>query len=707
VNRCVLVVVSCACSKSPAAPVERPPEDTPPPARSVEVIEDRFGQRVTDPYRWMEGDRNPERDAWLDAQGAYSAKKLAALAHHDEMFRRITELQMSASDVRPPQLAGGRAFYKRSAAHEFQSKLVVRDRRGERVLVDLGWFHTIVNFAASRDGNKVAINVGRDDSEVTSIDVVDVETGALTSDAVDRVWSEFPATWLPDGKAFLYTQMASPAPGVDPMLDMRVRLHRPGMPADRDPVVWRRGGAFAYEAQEFPSIATATGAPWLLAWLTGARQDGRLAVAALAELDHSGAAATPWRIVAGYDDQVKDADALDDRLYMLSSNHAPNRRVVSVPLAHPDLAAARIEVPEDRDRVVRSFALARDALYVEDLVAGRGRIRRMPWSTRKIEEVALPFDGTVEGLAAEAARDGVTIQLVGWTHPPEQFSYDVAAHAWRSTGAAAHSDADFTHVIADETEATSFDGERIPLTILRTTTTKPDSSRPTILDGYAAYGAIERPSFRPMNLAWLERGGVLAFCHGRGGGERGDRWYQAGVREHKLTGVRDFIACAEALIARKLTAPEHLAAFGESAGGILVGRAVVERPHLFAAVALRAGMMNPLRILHALNGANQVAELGSPETPAGFRQILEIDPYHQLDASQSYPAMLFAIGLTDSRVAPWMTAKMAARMQAMTPRRPVWIRVDRDAGHGVTATPDQIQAERADVWAFLLSQLER
>jgi prolyl oligopeptidase len=244
----------------------------------------------------------------------------------------------------------------------------------------------------------------------------------------------------------------------------------------------------------------------------------------------------------------------------------------------------------------------------------------------------------------------------------------------------------------------------VPLTILHLANLALDGSHPTIVNGYGAYGSSQTPGFSATRLAWLERGGVIAVAHVRGGGEKGRAWQDDGSREHKMTGIRDVIACSEYLIAKKFTSAGKLAIEGGSAGGILMGRALTERPDLFAAAHIAVGMVDPLRMLAGENGANQKTELGDPETEAGYKAILEMDPYQHVKPNTPYPAVLFTVGLNDHRVPPWMTGKMAARMLASTSsKRPILVRVEGDAGHGIGSTRAQGYAERADVWSFLLS----
>ncbi len=722
--------MATACSGSPphsAVPAEldpgaegdrgSDPVGRPPQARTVDVVDTLFGTRVADPYRWMEGTDNPEFRIWFLAQGAFATRWLERLPARAQLQRRVRELGLGSSTLASLRVAGGRSFYLYTPPGAQRARLMVQLPDGEqRLLVDpeapgdgLASGQSIDDFAPSPDGRLVAYNLGAGGAEVTRIRVVVVDTGRHLDDVIDRVWSEFEATWMPDGRGFFYTQMEPRAAGVDPMLNQKVRFHRLGTPADRDPAVMGRGvgSTLSFAPEEFPLLAIPPGTNLALAVAAGARWEIRLAVARLADLDLSGAGNTPWRPIAEYRDGVVQVHVHRDRLYLVSRRDAPNQRLLSIPADTPDLARAVVELDQDRAAVLRSIAIARDALYLREMIGGQARIRRMPWTARgpgTPQLLSLPFDGWVEAMAANPAADGITIQLVAWTAPPAHFRYLPGDRRFVATGVAAPTSGDWSRCTVERVEVASFDGEAVPLTILRSQDAAADGARPTILYGYASYGISETARFTPTLLAWLERGGAYAICHARGGGEKGFRWQQMGSREHKMNGVRDFIACAEYLVDSRHTTPGQLMAAGGSMGAIVVGRALTERPDLFAAAQLSVGFVNPVRMMHAQNGANQKAELGDPEMAEQFPAIYRMDPYHHVKPGVAYPAVLFTVGLEDGRVSPWMSGKMAARLQvSSTSGRPVLIRVDEAGGHGFDSSRDQEIEQRVDVWAFFLA----
>lgn len=425
-------------------------------------------------------------------------------------------------------------------------------------------------------------------------------------------------------------------------------------------------------------------------------------IAPIAAIDRSGAGRTSWQTVAEYADGVVDVAVHSDRVYLRSYKDASNFRIVSVAAAHPDIAAARVEVAEDPHAMLVDMAAARDALYLVKSVNGSARLLRWAWSGQPTE-IALPFDGWIGELSTDPARDGVLFQEQGWTHPPAYYTYDPGKRVVVADALVTETNADFAGIVVDEVEATSSDGARVPLSILRRNDIAHDGARPAIVRGYGGYGISQDPTFVPTRLAWLERGGVFSVCHVRGGGEKGRAWRVDGMQERKMNGIHDLEACAQALIDARLTSPAHLFAQGGSMGGVLIGRAITDRPALFAAANIAVGIVNPLRLLVAKNGPTQIPEVGDPDTEAGFRTLAAMDPYQHVVAA-AYPATIFTIGLNDARVSPWMTGKMAARMQALTTSgKPVAIRVDDDAGHGAGARRDQAFTEAADVWSFFLA----
>jgi prolyl oligopeptidase len=692
-----------------AVRAQRTNSNPPPKARVAEVTEDYFGTHLVDPYRWMESGGD-ELKQWMAAQGAYTDHVLAALPSRTQLAARVHELSLGSGVVTANAIAGPYIFFSKLAPGEQLRKLAVTGADGkERVLVDPAKISgktghvSINNYSPSFDGKLVAVNLAEGGSEIGTIHVYDTATGAELPDHIERVWGEFQAEWLPDGKRFFYTQMPPPKPGVDAMLGWRVFLHVLGRPTTGDTLILGPGKdqAFPVSPTEFPSVRVQRGTNWMIATAGGARAESRYAVAKLAELSGE---KTPWRKVSEYADGVEEAGIVGGNLILSSHKQAPNRRLLSVPLERPDLTNPRVLVAEDPKAPLEGFYITRDAIYIIDLVNGRNLLRKLAHDAGHPTPVELPYEGSVAYLVTNPLRSDWYLGMVSWTRPLRIFHS--GDKGFEDTGLGQTSSADFSSIDVHEVEATADDGENVPLTILARKGIVRDGSHPAILNGYGGYGLSILPYFDAALLAWLERGGVYVYAHVRGGGEKGEGWHVAGQGKNKPRGIKDFHVCAEYLIKNGWTTSTRLAATGDSAGGVLIGRAITERPELFKAAVINVGMLNALRYLQGVNGANQTGELqATPSTPEGFHTLLAMDAYQNIKEGVSYPAVMVATAANDNRVSPWTSAKFAARLQATAPAgRPALLRVESDAGHGVGSTRDQRVSFLADLWAFVLWQ---
>jgi prolyl oligopeptidase len=417
---------------------------------------------------------------------------------------------------------------------------------------------------------------------------------------------------------------------------------------------------------------------------------------------------TIWHRICDVADEVVEFAVHGDEVYLLTAHDAPRYQVARTSLAAPDFARAQTVVPAGK-AVIQSIHAARDALYVGVLDGGLGKVLRVPFDApAKVEPIDLPAGASSgHAVAAEVDVDGVLIATASWTRGGKLYAFDPNPRALTDTGLRPPGKFDdVPGYESTEVQVVSHDGVRVPLSILHKSGIKLDGSHPTLVGGYGGYGMVMSPHFNPTSLAWLERGGVLAFAHVRGGGEFGKAWHEAGRKATKPNTWRDFIACCEYLVKQGYTSPAKLAGQGGSAGGILIGRAITERPDLFAAAIVNVGCTDMLRMETTTNGVPNIPEFGTVKTSDGFKGLYEMSTYAHVVDGTRYPAVLLAHGINDPRVEPWMSAKMTARLQAATGSgKPVLFRVDYDAGHGIGSTRRQRQALQADEWAFLLWQM--
>jgi prolyl oligopeptidase len=663
----------------------------------------------------MESD-SPELSTWMKAQADHTRSTLDALPLHAELAARVKALDSAGSLLASARRRAGKIVYLGTDAGKTTFKLEARDDQGKTtILVDPDTLATadthfsIDYYVPSNDGRLVAYGLSQSGSELSVIHVVDTATGKALPDVIDRA-RYADVSWQPDGKAFFYKRdraLPAGAPQADRFIRSRVYLHTLGTSPDADKAVFgfEVSPAITVPDEVFPAVFSPHDGGHVLAIMVHGVQR-ELTVYAAKRTEIAGEK-TPWKKIIDRADEVVDFDVHGDDLYVITHHGAPRGKLVKTPLAKPDLAHATTVVPAG-EQVLQGLGFARDALYVEALDGGVGRILRASFDGKHVDSMPLPIQGSVRTLSTYPTVDGAIFSLTGWTSSPTFYSFSPTGKVpLEDTGLIPRSTVDFAAITSEEVKAKSADGTLVPLSIIHRKDLIKDGSHPTLLEGYGAYGTTREPVFDPMGLAWLERGAVSAVCHVRGGGEYGEDWHNGGKLATKPNTIDDFLACARYLIDEKLTSAAYLAGEGTSAGGILIGGAVTKRPDLFGAAIIRVGMTNALRFEQIPIGPFNTSEFGSVKTEDGFHILQSIDAYHHVENGALYPAVMLTTGITDPRVSPWQAAKMTARLQAATGSgKPVLLRVDYEAGHGLGSTRAQVEAERADKYAFLFQQLD-
>ncbi len=682
----------------------------PAPRARVAVVHDTyFGETLSDPYRWMENDKDPDWLLYLKAENDRTRVVLDQLSTRAGLLKRIQQLSGDTVATGKVQRAGGRMFYQQRPLGADNFKLFVREGGSDRVLVDpvamssatshvsLDWWE------ASPDGKLLVYGLSKDGSEDSLLHIMVVGTGKDTPETIPDTQAANPQ-WLDDGSGFFYNQLTGKVDTPERFLDSRARFHRIGSDPASDPILMHRGlhADVAYEKIQAPYIFVPEGSAFALLALADVRPESRILIAPLADVLANKAA---WHQVARFDDEVTGANIDGDDLYLLANKGTPRGRLVKTPAARPDLATA-VEVVPQGPLVLEDFERARDGFYLRIMDGGISRLRKLG-RDGKVTEVALPFDGTIGAVYAEPKLDGILMSLSGWLTPTGVWSVD-AAGTVADTGLTPKPAIDVSAYESKRAFAAAKDGVKIPYTLIYKKGLPRDGRNPLFIQAYGSYGAAAyTPAYQARQLAFIDAGGVIGYANVRGGGEYGREWHKAGQLANKPNTWRDLIAVCETLIADKWTSSPHLAIGGRSAGGIAVGRALTERPELFAAVVSGVGWSNPLRYVVEQNGYGEEPEWGAIATESGYRALKSIDSYQAVKDGTKYPAVLLTTGVTDPRVAPFHVAKMTARLQAASASaRPILLRVDYDAGHGIGSTRTQQDRETADTYAFLLWQLK-
>jgi prolyl oligopeptidase len=691
-------------------------QDPPPKAAIHEVTDTYFGTKIVDPYRWMEDSKSSETVAWIKAQADYARNYLDRLPLRAQLLKRFAELSETGVRVSGVQRAGHFYFYYRLAPGENDRRLYVREgfSGAERLLIDPdklsspGKRYSIDSYSPSFDGKYVSYTISLGGSENGEMRLIETATGRDLGERIDRC--RFGAgAWLPDGRAFLYNRLQkldANAPQTELYQKSRVFLHRLGTNPDTDPPIfgYEVNPNIKLEPAPLPFALVPIGSPYVIALVnSGVSPNSEYYVTTIDEL---GETPIPWKKIASLDDEIATIDMHGDDVYLMTYKGTPRYKVIHINLANSDLTKAETAFPAS-EAVVTNIGAAKDALYVQTLDGGVGRLWRVDYQAGPPKPIKLPYEGTAFIGWIDQETEGLLFGLTSWTKSNAYFAYNPKTQAASDTKLVPPIPIDMSGIESRSVKVKSPDGTMIPLVILQKRGLKPDGTNPTLLDGYGAYGITNtEPFFASNYLPWLERGGILALAGVRGGGEYGEEWHLAGKQATKPNTWKDFIACAEYLIKEKYTSPAHLSGLGGSAGGILIGNSIAERPDLFAAAIDAVGDNNALRFETTSNGVPNIPEFGSVKTEAGFKALLAMDAYHKIRDGVKYPAVLLTTGINDPRVEPWMSAKMAARLQAATASgKPVLLRVDYDAGHGFGSTKRQRNEQNADIYAFLFEQL--
>ncbi len=681
--------------------IEARPAYPPTPERAV--TDTLHGATLVDPYRWLESGDAPEVEAWTAEQNAFTRSVLDAFPGRAALTASYERLFAVNTMLKARQF-GARLFVERKDGLRNQPTIDLLtgtpDGRSTTVIdpnnfsadgtVALDWWYP------SHDGALIAYGKSDGGSEQSVLHVLDVATGKDRPDVIAHT-QYGTVVWDPDGKGFLYTR--HPAKGEVPageeVFHKRVFHHRLGDDPAKDVLVF--GGLPGAPIQEFRILSGSSDHRWTFLHLsTDWAKNDLYARPADAALD------APWTPIAVGRDGLTHADALDGRFYLLTNVGAPRYRIVTADPATPN---AWTDLVPESDGVLESFALVAGRLVVnvrKDVVS-HVRIHGLDGAFQR--QIDLPTLGTVDGLDGRPDHPELYFRFSSFSYPSMVQRCDVRAGdcAALEQRALPFDPADYE---TTQEWATSKDGTRIPMFVVKKRAVALDGNRPTIVYGYGGFGVSGTPEYRSAIFPWLDEGGVFVGATLRGGGEFGRAWHDAGRLEKKQNVYDDLYACAERLIAAGVTKTPRMAVWGGSNGGLLVGAAITQRPDLWGAAVCEVPLLDMLRYQNFSVARYWVPEYGSAEDPAQFKTLLAYSPYHNVKEGVSYPPTLFTAGAFDSRVDPLHARKMAALMQARdTGDGPMLLRIEGKAGHG-QGKPTRKRIDAAvDVMSFFMGRL--
>jgi prolyl oligopeptidase len=707
-----------ALSTSHKRPATASDERTPvpivnyPKTKTVPVVDEQFGVKVADPYRWLEDDVrvNPEVADWVKAQNAVTDQYLDTLPGKQVLAAQMKTL-FDYERFGLPEKAGGQYFFTRNDGLQNQAVLYVRKglTGKDRVLIDPNaWAKdgatALDSWVPSKNGKLLAYSVQDGGTDWRTIRVIDVQTGKLLSD--DIRWAKFTNIAWVGNEGFLYSRFAAPSDGAafqQLNYNQTVYYHKIGTPQSSDQVVYATP-----DRKELGHSAEVThDGKWaLITSSSGTDEKYELNIIPLGKR-------RDWQaqtMVGGLDHDWNLIEGIGDSLYFVTNKGAPRLKVAKAVLQKPCQSASASScadvwtfsdiIPERAETLSRAQIVG-DRLILSYLKDAASMALMTDLSGRPVQQIALNAIGTASGFSGKPGDSETFYGFSSFNQPGAVYRFD--SKTGQSTPFAqpklSFNPADY---LVEQVFYPSKDGTQIPMFIVHQKGLDLSKGAPTLLYGYGGFNISSTPSYSPTRMAWLQSGGVFAMANLRGGGEYGKPWHDAGRLMNKQNVFDDFAAAGEYLIAKGITTKGKLAIEGRSNGGLLVGASLNQRPDLFAAGHAAVGVMDMVRFDRFTAGRYWVDDYGYPSKAADFKMQMTYSPYHNIKSGVDYPAVIISTADTDDRVVPGHSFKYISALQAAdTGTKPKIIRIETRAGHGSGKPTDKIIDEYSDIYAFL------
>lgn len=685
-----------------------------PVTKTSDASDTYFGVNYKDPYRWLENFKDPDVVDWFKKQADLSNSVLDNINGRDEL---IAEWKM-LDRIQPPQFTqfnyqGGRLFYRKKMPGENLKLYYRQGLNGKEIMLFdpsnfiKGKTLSLQSFLPSYDGKKILIAWSERGAEVSTIRVMDVDTKTYLPESIYPSWFG-PISWTFDNKAFTYfSQKTGDNTSPEFELNTKTRLHKLGDDVKNDidflsnesypqlniqpnvmPIAWLNNDSRNY----------------IFADLSNVRKEMYTLFAPVSQFNSG---KIQWKVLCNPEDKlVRSREIIGNDLYAISYKDAKNYKLVHTRLPNPDWNNADVIAAEKSNQTLEKTTLCKDYLLLTYSDGVSNRLYKYNFKTRKTNEIKLPFSGTTQVNCINTKTNDCFVGIISWNKPVMHFMLNVVTNAFTPSpfNKPAVFPAAYKDLEVQEVEVKAHDGEMIPLSIIYRKGLKRDGNNVCLMESYGAYGKSLTPRFNIRVNALAVRGVVIAIPHVRGGSEKGEAWYRAGFKTTKPNTWKDFNSCAEYLIEKGYTSAKRLAGTGTSAGGILISRAITERPDLYAAAICNVGCANALRGEFAPNGPANIPEFGTVKDSIECRALYEMDGVQHVVKNTAYPAVICVGGWNDPRVIAWEPGKFAAALQnATTSGKPVLMKVNYDNGH-FTQDRDVTFDNFADQFAFAMWQ---
>lgn len=681
-----------------------------PQSRTVRQVDTIWGHILNDPYRWLENDSSQEVKNWIQSQQAITDAQFAGIGGVDSLFRQLAQYNQNGTWGRLPAFqTPQKIFFYNWNRNRINIKLYYRLQTDtmEHLLFDTWTIHPGIRYNLSAlkfspDGKYFLAAFDQNGEEYPMVKVFDTENNQWLPDSIPHCY-EVTLDWTADSKGFIYGYGLAEDRDDPASFDKDVfKLHLLKNAYSQDQLLLNYHIAEKIEKNRkgcYQNLYIKNSKKWIYC-----QPNQGL------EFNYSNIYVRPnstitdtlqaWKLLYASKDSVMDFLETPEYYYFISAKGNGFRSLLRTPSGRPDFARPEVIIPEENGWRIESMAESKSCLLVAYSKYGflQKTIAVDKISGRIIPLKALSAYDRYEVVPFGRNTDQCMLSLYPVNRPRRSFVLDILQDTllkdpfWAPQNQTVLDG--YEDIISEVVEVQSYDGTMVPLSILRNKNTPLDGSAVCLITGYGAYGINDNSynSYAPFYSLLLQRGVILANAYVRGGGAKGEAWRLAGMKNSKANTWKDFIACAAYLIDRRYTKASRLGCTGASAGGILIGRAITERPDLFAAAHIQAGVVNLTRSSAYLNGINNYEEFGNPENKQEFEGLMEMDALLHIKQGVKYPALLIGTGVNDHRVAPWMPYKFTASMQANSVSgKPVLLQTDLEGGHFGDANAKSLQ----------------
>lgn len=699
------------CTTRPS--VERPSLIQPQP-----VTETLFGVEITDDYRNLENLQDTIVVNWMKAEADYARNIINSIPGRQNLIDKMIEFdaRVSSKIYNLSITDNDIYFYLKTTPDDETGKLYYRNGfEGDEIfLFDPMKYDTVSNkkfviseISPTQAGDKVIIGVAADGSETTDMLIMDVQSKTFLPDKLLNIL--FPiSSWLPDGSGFIYNLSKSDdVHDVNRQMNTKAYLHKIGEDFSKDKEIFSREKYpdLGIKSEDIPAVLYDWDSETLFGYIHSV--DNRLFVyyAPAKELQND---KVNWKLLFKRTDNVYGFITTNKDLYVFTPDNAPNFKILKTSVSNPDLKNAEVFIPEDKTKILTNLTITSDALYYTMSENGvQEKVFKKILADGQVSELNLPFKAGSASIRSKGYKfSDFWVTISGWSSDLKRYRYLSQTGEFKLETLSDFAEyPEYENLVVEELMIPSHDGVLVPLSLVYNKNLKKDGSNPVYMWGYGAYGISMTPGFSPDQLLFTYKGGIMAVAHVRGGGELGESWHKGGYKTTKPNTWKDLIACAEYLINEKYSSPKKIAIWSGSAGGILIGRAIIERPDLFAVAIPEVGAMNNIRMEETPNGPVNTPEFGTIKDSIECMALIEMDSYHNLEKGVKYTATLITAGMNDPRVIAWQPAKFAARMlEYNTTGNTILFLTDFDAGHGIGNTKTKQFESLADALSFSLWQ---